>query len=470
MSEGSLQLFNSRTRQKETFAPLEPGHARVYSCGPTVYSAQHIGNMRAYLFADLLRRALLAEGLRVTQVINITDVGHLTDDADSGEDKMEAAARKTGRRALDIAAEYTAQWLNDRRRLNCADPSVLCKASEHVPEQIEMIRKLEAKGVTYRIADGIYYDVTKFPRYAEFAQLDLAGQHGASRIADVPGKRNAADFALWKFAAADVKRQQEWDSPWGRGFPGWHIECSAMSTKYLGARFDIHTGGIDHLTVHHTNEVAQSETALDVHPWVSIWMHNDFLDLQGVKISKSKGNVYLLQDLMDQGNLPLSFRFFFLQAHYRKQQAFSDDAMSAADRGYRRMLASTAPARAATGAADAARIAPYRARFREAVRDDLNAPRALAEAIETLRAAELTPADQRALLAEFDAWLGLDLLTAEAPADASESDPRIDALLAEREAARKRRDFATSDRVRDQLAAEGIAIVDTPQGPRWKRK
>ena len=470
MSEGSLQLFNSRTRQKETFAPLEPGHARVYSCGPTVYSAQHIGNMRAYLFADLLRRALLAEGLRVTQVINITDVGHLTDDADSGEDKMEAAARKTGRRALDIAAEYTAQWLNDRRRLNCADPSVLCKASEHVPEQIEMIRKLEAKGVTYRIDDGIYYDVTKFPRYAEFAQLDLAGQHGASRIADVPGKRNAADFALWKFAAADVKRQQEWDSPWGRGFPGWHIECSAMSTKYLGARFDIHTGGIDHLTVHHTNEVAQSETALDVHPWVSIWMHNDFLDLQGVKISKSKGNVYLLQDLMDQGNLPLSFRFFFLQAHYRKQQAFSDDAMSAADRGYRRMLASTAAARAATGAADAARIAPWRERFREAVRDDLNAPRALAEAIETLRAAELTPADQRALLAEFDAWLGLDLLTAEAPADASDSDPRIDALLAVREAARKRRDFATSDRVRDQLAAEGIAIVDTPQGPRWKRK
>ncbi|MBM4382722.1 MAG: cysteine--tRNA ligase [Deltaproteobacteria bacterium] len=470
MSEARLQLFNSRTRRKEPFVPIEPGHARVYSCGPTVYSPQHIGNMRAYLFADLLRRALLAEGLRVTHVINITDVGHLTDDADAGEDKMEAAARKTGRRALDIAAEYTAQWLKDRRRLNCADPDVLCKASEHVAEQIEMIRKLEARGVTYRIDDGIYFDVAKFPRYAEFAQLDLAGQHGASRIADVPGKRNPADFALWKFASAGVKRQQEWDAPWGRGFPGWHIECSAMSTKYLGANFDIHTGGVDHFTVHHTNEVAQSEVALGLHPWVSVWMHNDFLDLQGEKMSKSKGNVYVLQDLIDQGHLALSFRFFFLQAHYRKQQSFSDDAMTSADRGYRRLLASTAAARAATGAADAARIAPWRARFHDAVRDDLNAPRALAETTLMLRAPDLTPADQRALLAEFDAWLGLDLLTAELPpAPAEESDPRIDALVAEREAARKRRDFATSDRIRDALAAEGVTIVDTPQGAKWRR-
>jgi cysteinyl-tRNA synthetase len=469
MSAAGLQLFNSLTRRKEAFVPLEPGHARVYSCGPTVYSAQHIGNLRAYLFADLLVRALRLEGLRVTHVVNITDVGHLTDDADAGEDKMEAAARKTGRRALDIAAEYTAQWLRDRRRLNCADPDVLCKASEHVPQQIAMIRTLEAKGVTYRIDDGIYFDVTKFPRYAELGQQDLTAQHGASRIADVPGKRNPADFALWKFAAAGVKRQQEWDSPWGRGFPGWHIECSAMSTAYLGTTFDIHTGGIDHLTVHHPNEIAQSETALGVHPWVRTWMHNDFLDFHGQKMSKSKGTVYLLQDLIDQGFLALSFRFFCLQAHYRKQQSFTDDAMAAADRGYRRLLAATAEARAATGAAGEARVAPWRARFREAVRDDLNAPRALAETIEMLRAPELAPADQRALLAEFDAWLGLDLLSAEVPADASESDPRIDALLAAREAARKRRDFAASDRIRDLLAAEGVTIVDTPQGPRWKR-
>jgi cysteinyl-tRNA synthetase len=469
VSASGLQLFNSRTRRKEPFVPLEPGHARVYSCGPTVYSAQHIGNLRAYVFADLLARALRGEGLRVTHVVNITDVGHLTDDADAGEDKMEAAARRTGRRASEIAAEYTAQWLTDRRRLNCADPDVLCRASEHVAEQIEMIRTLEARGVTYRIDDGIYFDVSRFPRYAELAQLDLAAQHGASRIADVPGKRNPADFALWKFAAPSVKRQQEWDSPWGRGFPGWHIECSAMATKYLGARFDIHTGGIDHLTVHHTNEVAQSEVALGVHPWVQFWMHNDFLDFHGEKMSKSRGTVYLLQDLIDQGYLALSLRFFFLQAHYRKQQSFTDDAMAGADRGYRRLLASTAAARAATGTADAARTRPWRERFREAVRDDLNAPRALAETIEMLRAPELTPADQRALLAELDAWLALDLLTAVVSEEAPERDPRIEALLAERQAARARKDFAASDRIRDQLAAEGVTIIDTPQGPRWRR-
>jgi cysteinyl-tRNA synthetase len=465
----ALELYNSRTRRQERFVPLEPGHARIYSCGPTVYSPQHIGNLRPYLFADLLRRALLAEGLSVTHVVNITDVGHLTDDADAGEDKMELAARRSGRRAVEIAAEVTAQWLADRRRLNVADPDVLCRASEHVPEQIEMIRTLEAKGVTYRIDDGIYFDVSKYPRYAELARLDLAQQLGGRRIEEVPGKHHPADFALWKFAKSGVRRQQEWDSPWGRGFPGWHIECSAMSTKYLGRQFDIHTGGIDHLPVHHTNEIAQSETALDVHPWVNVWMHEEFLDFRGEKMSKSKGNVYLLQDLVDQGILPLSYRYFFLQAHYRKQQTFTDEAIVAADRGYRRLVASTLALRGAAGGPQAARCAPWREGFRDAVHDDLNAPRALAVTIEMLRDASLAPADQRALLAEFDAFLGLDLLTAELPTEAQESEPRIDALVAEREAARQRRDFREADRIRDALAAEGVVVEDTPAGPRWKR-
>jgi cysteinyl-tRNA synthetase len=470
VSPGPLLLYNSRTQRQEPFTPLEPGHVRVYSCGPTVYSPQHVGNMRANVFADLLKRALLGEGWRVTHVINVTDVGHLTDDADAGEDKMELAARKSGRRASEVAAEHTAQWLRDRRRLNCLDPEVLCKASEHVAEQIEMIRTLEAKGVTYRIADGIYFDVSRFPRYAELARLDLAAQHGGTRIGGVEGKRHPADFALWKFARPGEKRQQEWDSPWGRGFPGWHIECSAMGTKYLGTRFDIHTGGVEHLPVHHTNEVAQSEVALGVHPWVQVWMHQDWLVFGAEKMSKSLGNIFVLEDLVERGLLALSLRFFFLQAHYRKQQGFSLEALEAADRGYRRLLAQAADARAASGAADAARCAPWRERFRDAVRDDLNAPRALAVAIEMLREPALAPADRRALLAEFDAFLGLDLLTAELPAEAPESDPRIDALVAEREAARKRRDFREADRIRDELAAEGIAIEDGPQGPRWRRR
>jgi cysteinyl-tRNA synthetase len=464
-----LALYNSLTRRQERFEPLNPGRVGVYSCGPTVYSPHHIGNLRPYLFADLLRRALQAEGLTVRQVINITDVGHLTDDADAGEDKMEIAARRSGRRAADIAEEITAQWLADRRRLGCADPDVLCRASDHIPEQIEMIQALEAKGATYQIEDGVYFDVSKFPRYADLARLDLGQQAGGRRIADVPGKRHPADFALWKFAKPGVRRQQEWDSPWGRGFPGWHIECSAMSTKYLGRQFDIHTGGIDHLPVHHTNEIAQSETALDVHPWVQVWMHEEFLDFRGEKMSKSTGNVAMLQDLVDQGLLPLSYRYFFLQAHYRKQQTFTDEAIVAADRGYRRLLATTLPLAEASGEPDAARCAPWRERFRAAVRDDLNAPRALAIAIEMLRDEALRDADRRALLAEFDGFLGLDLLTAEPPVEAQESDPRIDALVAERQAARERRDFAEADRLRDALAAEGIVIEDTPEGSRWKR-
>ena len=359
-------------------------------------------------------RALLAEGLAVHHVTNVTDVGHLTDDEhDAGDDKMELAARRSGRRAEEIAAEYTEQWLRDRRRLNCLEPEVLCKATDHIPEQIEMIRLLEAKGVTYAIADGLYFDTTKFPRYAEFARLDREELRAGERIGEVEGKRRPADFALWKLAQPGVRRQQEWDSPWGRGFPGWHIECSAMAHRYLGSPFDIHTGGVEHVKVHHTNEIAQSETALGIHPWVRFWLHEDWIVFQGEKISKSLGHTLVLQDLVDRGWLPLSFRYFLLQAHYRKQQNFHDEAMEAADRGYRRLLQQTLALRDAPGEPDPGALAPWRKRFCEAVRDDLNAPRALAVAGEAARDEGLAPADRRALLEEFDRWLGLALLTAE---------------------------------------------------------
>jgi cysteinyl-tRNA synthetase len=464
-----LVLYDTRTRAKRPFAPLETGHVRMYSCGPTVYAPQHVGNLRSQLFADLLRRAFLAEGWRVTHVINVTDVGHLTSDADAGEDKLERAARESGESAAEIAERYTQQWLRDRERVGCLPPDVLCRATDHIAEQIELVRRLEQKGYTYRTADGIYFDVSKFPRYAEFARLDLAAQEAGARIGDVAGKRHGADFALWKFAQPGVRRQQEWDSPWGRGFPGWHLECSAMSVRYLGTHFDVHTGGIDHVAVHHTNEIAQTECAWDVHPWVEFWLHNEFLDFRGEKMSKSTGNVCLLDDLVAGGHLPLAFRYFFLQAHYRQQQTFTDEAMEAASTGYDRLLAHALEVREAPGEPDPARLAPARERFRDALRDDLNAPRALAVAWEVARSRELSAAERRALLAGFDAVLGLDLARALPRGERRESDPRIDALVAAREDARRRRDFAEADRLRGELAAEGVAVEDTPAGPRWRR-
>ncbi|MEB2343840.1 MAG: cysteine--tRNA ligase [Deltaproteobacteria bacterium] len=463
-----LVLFDTRTRLEQRFEPIEPGHARVYTCGPTVYAPQHLGNLRSVLFADLLKRALLAEGLRVTHVINITDVGHLSDDADAGEDKMERAAARAGRSAAEIAAEYTEQWLRDRRRLRCLEAEVYCKASEHIAEQIALARRLEERGFTYRIEDGLYFDTAKFPRYAEFARLDLAGQEAGARIGDVPGKRHPADFALWKFAAPGVRRQQEWDSPWGRGFPGWHLECSAMSIRYLGIPFDIHTGGIDHVPVHHSNEIAQSECAYDVHPWVKIWMHNEFLNLGQEKVSKSKGHALVLDDLVARGIAPLAYRYFFLQAHYRQQQQFSFAEVEAAATGYQRLLGAAAEVREERAAPEPAALAEPRARFRAAIRADLNAPKAL-EAVWSVARSPLAAAAKRALLLEFDEVLGLGLASETPRAARQEQDPRIDALVAEREAARARRDFAEADRIRDLLRAEGIELEDTREGARWRR-
>jgi cysteinyl-tRNA synthetase len=346
---------------------------------------------------------------------------------------------------------------------------VLCKATDHIAEQIALVEVLDQKGFSYRIEDGIYFDTSKFPRYTEFARLDLDAQVGGARIGDVAGKRNPADFALWKFPAPGTRRQQEWDSPWGRGFPGWHIECSAMSRRYLGDQFDIHTGGVDHIGVHHTNEIAQSEGADGVHPWVRFWLHGEFLDFRGEKMSKSTGNLCVLDDLSDRGIAPLAFRYFSLQAHYRQQQTFTDEAIESAATGYDRLAAHAAEFREAGGDCEASKLEPLRERFWDAVWDDLNAPRALAVAWEAVRSEGLDSAERWALLREFDAFLGLDLQAAIPRSQIAESDPRIDGLVAEREAARARRDFAESDRIRDLLAAEGVAIEDTPDGPRWRR-
>ena len=458
------------------FEPLVAGRAGIYTCGPTVYAPQHLGNMRSQLMPDLLRRLLIAAGLDVTYVTNVTDVGHLTDDDhDAGDDKVEVAARRSGQTAEEIAGHWTEQWARDRRLLGCLEPDIVPRASAHVPEQLEMIATLESGGHTYRIDDGLYFDVASFPRYAEFAGLDLDELEATGRVENVADKRHPADFALWKLSPPGVRRLQEWDSPWGRGFPGWHIECSAMSTKYLGRRFDIHTGGVDHIRVHHTNEVAQSESALDVHPWVPIWMHNEFLDLGGKKLSKSLGHTLGVGDLLDRGVDPLAFRYFFLQAHYRQQQSFTFDLLAAAATGHRRLVKHAVAARDAVGgdptAGDPALTEAPRRAFWSALADDLNAPQALGVASTVARREDLAPADRWALLADFDRALGLGLASVSDPdaASGTVTDPRVAALLAEREAARARRDFSTADRIRDELKAEGVEIVDTATGPVARR-
>ncbi len=489
--ELELRLYDTRTRSVRPFEPLAPPQVGIYTCGPTVYAPQTLGNMRSQLFPDLLRRVLTVAGYHVTFVTNITDVGHLVTDADTGDDQMELAAAKSHQTAAEIAAHYSQQWATDRRRLGCLEPDVVPRATDHIAEQIALVSALEAKGHTYRIDDGVYFDAATFPRYADFAGLDLDELATSGRVEHVEAKRHPADFALWKRTPPGVHRQQEWDSPWGRGFPGWHIECSAMATRYLGPRFDIHTGGIDHVGVHHTNEVAQSECALDVHPWVGTWMHGEFLNLAGAKIAKSAGHQLTVDTLVERGLDPLAFRYFFFQAHYRQQQAFTWGALDAAAIAHRRLVSHATAARdaagtgsgtasavrsargagIATGEADPDRVAPFLRRFWSALAEDLKAPQALAVVWDAVRHPELTPADRWSFLLDADRALGFGLAEAAGPdgTDRTGSDSRIDALVAEREAARTARDFVGADRIRAELASQGIELVDTATGPLWRR-
>lgn len=471
----TIHLYDTRRRAVVPLEPIHPPQVGIYTCGPTVYGPQHLGNMRSQLLPDLLRRTLTAAGYEVRFVTNVTDVGHLVSDADEGDDKVEAAAARSGETVEQITGRWTEQWANDRRRLGCLEPDAIPRATEHIAGQIEMVQALEAKGHTYVIDDGVYFDTATFPRYAEFAGLNLDDLEATGRVENVAEKRHPADFALWKLTPPGVTRLQEWDSPWGRGFPGWHIECSVMATAELGTPIDIHTGGVDHIRVHHTNEVAQSECAFDLHPWVGIWMHNEFLDLGGEKMSKSKGHVLTVDSLVERGIDPLAFRYFFLQAHYRQQQAFTFELVEAAATALRRLTQHAVAARdevagdvTGTGSERAEEL---RDEFWAALADDLNAPRAIAIASTVARDAALGAADRWSLLADFDRALGFGLADAPSAGGGAvdDLDERVAALLAERQAARAAKDFATADRIRDELAAEGLEIVDTPDGPTVRR-
>ncbi len=487
-----LHLHNTRTRTVEEFVPREPGAAGevgevgVYSCGPTVYSHQHIGNMKPYVFSDTLRRVLAWKGYRVRQVINITDVGHLTSDEDEGEDKMELGARREGRTIWEIAEYYTRLFQNDLTALRVLEPDVWCKATDHIAEMIAFAETLEHKGYCYRAPTGLYFDTSQARDYGRLARLNVAGQKEGARVDVVEGRRNPSDFAVWRATPAGEHRQMEWDSPWGKGAPGWHLECSVMSMKYLGDHFDIHTGGADHIPVHHVNEIAQSEAYLDDgEPWVPWWLHEEFINLKGAKMAKSAGGGLVLTDLAGRGYHPLVYRFLLLQAHYRTQVDFDWEALDGAKVGLRRLLdrVARAPRAAAPdiGTYDeaAAALTTPAARahldaFDEALADDLNTAKALAAVAAASRDESLSDADLAVLVRAFDAVLAIGLADLDpTDLDLRRTDAGVDVagverLMQERADARAARDFARSDAIRAELRSMGVEVEDTASGSSWR--
>ncbi|WP_430429783.1 cysteine--tRNA ligase [Parasphingorhabdus sp.] len=463
-----LKLFNSLTRELEIFTPVHPGEARVYTCGPTVYNYQHIGNMRAYIFADLLGRTLSWKGYQLTHIINITDVGHLTSDADAGDDKMEKAAAKAGKSAWDIAKYYTdAYWL-DIDRLNIRQPAKWSIATDHVEEMIEFAKKIADKHC-YECETGLYFDTTTVPDYGALARANT--DEGEGRIETVEGKRNQNDFAIWRKTPPGETRQMEWDSPWGKGAPGWHLECSQMSMKYLGETFDIHTGGIDHREIHHPNEIAQNQAHnCSAHSGANIWMHNNFLIDRAGKMSKSSGDFLRLQVLIDRGIHPLAYRLMCLQAHYRSELEFTWENLVAALTRLKRIVMGVGKQRAKAAGNQAViehpRLVQIRQQLNEAISDDLNSSKCL-PLLEDLLAQKKLPADQcLSLIAEFDHILGLDLLALKRSdlrvrsKDATIDETDIEQKIDQRQQAKSDKDFALADAIRNELTAQGVDLMD----------
>ncbi|MGY2734936.1 cysteine--tRNA ligase [Sphingomonas sp. UYP23] len=472
MTATQLMLYNSLTRSLERFVPIDPALVRVYTCGPTVYNYQHIGNMRAFLFADTLGRVLRWKGYPTKHVINITDVGHLTSDADAGDDKMEKAAAAQAKSIWEIAAHYTQAFKDDVVRLNIDPPAEWTVATEHIPQMIAFAQAIEKD--CYLIEGGLYFDTTRVPDYGSLARA--TSDEGESRIDPVSGKRHPQDFAIWRRSPPGEQRQMEWDSPWGKGAPGWHLECSVMSRQHLGHPFDIHTGGIDHREIHHPNEIAQNQAFCGCDDsGARIWMHNNFLVDRGAKMSKSTGDFLRLQTLVDAGVHPLAYRLMCLQAQYRSELEFTWDNLAAAFTRLKRLVIARDALRARDDYVLKGDAEPYLAQLDEAVSDDLNTPRGLIALDALLADKRLSPATRLRALEDFDAVLGLDLVTLKRadlrlrPTSATLDESAIDAQLAARKDARAAKDFAASDAIRDALAGAGVEVMDgDPLGWDWK--
>lgn len=450
-----IKLYNTLTKKIEIFKPIKPKQVSMYTCGPTVYWYQHIGNIRTYIFADILKRTLIQAGYKVEQIINITDVGHLTSDADTGEDKMEKAAEKENKSAQEIANHYFSVFHEDTKKLNILEPSKWTKATEHIKEQIELIKKLEKKGFTYKTSDGIYFDTIKLKDYGKIANLKIEKLKAGKRIS-IGEKKNKTDFALWKFSPKDQQRQQEWESPWGTGFPGWHIECSAMSIKYLGKHFDIHTGGQDHIPIHHTNEIAQSEAATGK-KFVNYWLHGAFLLYNGEKVSKSTGGLYTLSEIEGLGFSPMHYRLLCLQTHYRKPLNFTLENLESAKNALERLKRKVLEIKQAPIKAED-KTKEYEKQFYNSVYNDLNLPGALQVVWKMLDDLSFDSKKKISLLEEFDSVLGLSIK--EIKEEKMIIPKEVSELVKKRETLRKDKKWAEADILRERIKELGYQIED----------
>lgn len=467
-----IKLHNTLSGQKDEFRPRKENEVTMYNCGPTVYDYATIGNLRAYVFANTLRRMFEYNGYSVKQVINITDVGHLTSDADQGEDKIESGAKREGLKVKNIVKLYTDAFMDDMQKLNIdINKITFPKATEHIGEQIAFIQTLDEKGYTYKTSDGIYFDTSLRPDYGKLGNIDTKGLREGARVKKGE-KKNPTDFALWKFSKPGEARQQEWDSPWGTGFPGWHIECSAMSRKLLGNQIDVHTGGVDHIPIHHNNEIAQTESVTGKQ-FVNYWMHNEFITIEGQKISKSIGNTIYLRNIIDRGFSPLSLRYWFLIAHYRTQANFTWDALEGAQTALFKLHKHFVEE---YGVKDGIVNKEYEKKFHEFINDDLDLPKAIALIWDLVKDEKIPKEDKRSTLLSFDKVLGLGLdhsnkklvglLSGRGEKLKIGKLPKtIKTLVDEREKARKNKDFNKADELRNKLADMGYEIEDTDEGP-----
>ena len=480
--EKKIFLYNTFSRKKELFETSHP-EVGLYCCGPTVYNFAHIGNLRTYVFEDVLKRALLSLGYKVRHVVNITDVGHLTSDEDTGDDKMEMGAKRDGKSVWEIAEFYTKKFMENINDLNILDADIWPKATDHIPEMIDMVKKIENNGQAYRTEDGIYFDTAEFPTYCDFARLDPDSLRAGSRVA-MGEKKNPTDFALWKFSPKDTKRMMEWDSPWGKGFPGWHIECSAMSLKYLTQPLDIHCGGIDHVRIHHTNEIAQVEAATGK-KYVCFWIHGEFLVMDKGKMSKSEGGFITLDTLKEKKIDPLAYRLFCFSAHYRSPLNFSWESIENAENSLKNLRSLIAKETAGIRG-DAAKERPEKILepFWSSVYDDLNMPQAMAAVWDILHSSDYSSESKKRAIEEADKILGLDLFSEESQKFVVNSGPEIEFEIRvissepvpdeladkiinfanDRCKARKAKDFTNADRLRDELKDLGVEMRDLPDG------